>query len=281
MKRLFSSTFQTTILFLFIGGLLALALGGYLRPISTWVGGAWVSAQTWVSTRFLAIQQLVAAPQDVNTLRQRNAELEAQIAQLEAQVIELQQQVADRDILAALVKYSRANPTNTYKAAQVIGRDPSPFMHYILINAGSNDGIRRGMPVVTQQGLVGRVDAVIASAARVQLITDPASNVNVRLQNARTEAVLVGSLTADLSLEMIPQEAKVEPGDLVLTSGLGGAFPPNIPVGQVTSVRKRAAELFQQASVQPTVDFTQLSIVLVILNFNPIDLTPLIPTPAP
>lgn len=281
MRQLFSRTFQVTILFLIMSGILALAFGGYFRPLSTWISAAWVSTQTWVSSRYLAIQQFVSAPQDIVALRQRNAELEAQISQLQSQVIELQQQLTDREILAALVRYSRANPTNTYKAAQVIGRDPSPFMHYIIINAGSNDGIRRGMPVVTHQGLVGRVDAVIDSAARVQLITDPASNVNVRMQNSRTDAVLVGSLTADLTLEMIPQDAQVIPGDLVLTSGLGGVYPPNIPVGQVVDVRKREAELFQQATIQPSVDFAQLSIVLVILNFTPIDVSPLIPTVTP
>ena len=90
----------------------------------------------------------------------------------------------------------------------MIGRDPSPFLHYVIINRGSNDGILRGMPVVTDQGLVGRVDAVIADAARVQLITDPASNVNVRLQNAETEASLVGSVTGDVTLDLIPQDIR-------------------------------------------------------------------------
>lgn len=281
MRQLFSRTLQTTVLFLIIGGIVALAFGGYFRPLSNWVSAAWVTTQTWISSRYLAVQQFLTAPQDIAALRQRNAELEAQVSQLQSQVIELQQQVADREILAALVRYSRANPTNTYKAAQVIGRDPSPFMHYIIINAGSNDGIRRGMPVVTHQGLVGRVEAVIDNAARVQLITDPNSSVNVRLQNSRTEAVLIGSVTADLYLDMIPQDAQVIVGDLVLTSGLGGVFPPNIPVGQVLDVRKREAELFQQATLKPTVDFNQLSIVLVILNFTPVDISPLIPTVTP
>jgi rod shape-determining protein MreC len=281
MKRFLARTLQTTFLFLIFSGILALAFGGYLRPISSVITRAWISLQTWVSTRYLGIQQFLTAPQDLAALRQRNAELEAQISQLQLQIIELQQQIADREILAALVRYSRANPTYTYKAAQVIGRDPSPFMHYILINAGSNDGLRRGMPVVTHQGLVGRVDAVIDSAARVQLITDPTSSVNVRLQNSRTEAILVGSTTADLWLDMIPQQAKVIPGDLVVTSGLGGVYPPNIPAGQVLDVQKQEAALFQQASVQPTVDFNQLSIVLVILNFTPVDIAPLIPTVTP
>jgi rod shape-determining protein MreC len=135
------------------------------------------------------------------------------------------------------------------------------------------------MPVVTDQGLVGRVDAVIADAARVQLITDPASRVNVRLQNAEEEASLVGSVTGDAILELIPQDTNIETGDLVLTSGLGGGYPPDLIVGQVVNIRSRDFDLFQQATIQPVVDFNRLQVVLVIVNFKPVDISPLLPTP--
>ena len=68
-------------------------------------------------------------------------------------------------------------------------------------------------------------------------------------------------------------------GDLVVTSGLGGDYPADILIGQVTSVRRRDYDIFQTASVQPVVDFSQLQIVLVITNFRPIDISPLVPTP--
>jgi len=125
------------------------------------------------------------------------------------------------------------------------------------------------------------VDAVTADAARVQLITDPASAVNVSLQNSKTEAMLVGSITGNLSLDMISQDVTVQPGDVVLTSGLGGGYPPNLLVGQVVSVRKLDYELFQQAAVQPIVNYDQIQFVLIITNFKPVDIAPLIPTAAP
>jgi rod shape-determining protein MreC len=212
-------------------------------------------------------------------LQQRNAELEKDVSELQAQVIQLQQAVGETEILAALVDFETGSPENTYKAAAVIGRDPSPFLQYVIINRGSNDGIQRGMPVVTNQGLVGRVDAVIADAARIQLITDPASNVNVRLQNAEADASLIGSVTGDITLDLIPQDIALEPGDLVLTSGLGGGYPPDLIVGQVINVRTRDFDLFQQASVQPVVDFNRLQIVLIIIDFKPVDFSPLIPLP--
>jgi len=281
MKDLFGRSLQTTIIFLIVGGVLALAFGGYLGSASRGLGGSLVAVQTWIATRYSAIQDFLAAPRDITALRQRNAELEAEVSRLQGQVIELQQRVSETEILAALVDFSRANPESTYKGAAVVGRDPSPFLHYIIINRGSNDGILRGMPVVTNQGLIGRVDAVIADAARVQLITDPASAINVRLQNADTDAVLVGSVTGDLALDMISQTVTVEVGDVVLTSGLGGGYPSDLIVGQVLNVRKRDFELFQQASIQPAVDFARLEIVLVITNFRTVDIGPLEPEITP
>jgi len=279
MKNLFSRTLQTTIIFLIVGGIMALALGGYFSSGSNVFTTSLVTVQSWFSSRFVAVQEFLTAPRDMASLRQRNTELETEVSELQAQVIQLQQEVGETQILAALVDFSRANPENTYKAAAVIGEDPSPFLQYVIINRGSNDGIQRGMPVVTNQGLVGRVDAVIADAARIQLITDPASNVNVRLQNAEADASLIGSVTGDVTLDLIPQDVALEPGDLVLTSGLGGGYPPDLIVGQVVNIRTRDFDLFQQAAVQPVVDFNHLQIVLVIVNFKPVDFSTLKPLP--
>ena len=279
MKSKFSRTIQTTIIFLIVGGVMALALGGYFSSASNVFTDSLVNVQSWFSSRFVALQDFYTAPRDIASLRQQNTDLQNEVAELQAQVIQLQQQVGETQVLAALVDFSRARPENTYKAAAVIGRDPSPFLHYVIINRGSNDGILRGMPVVTDQGLVGRVDAVIADAARVQLITDPASSVNVRLQNAEVEASLIGSVTGDVELEMIPQDANMETGDLVLTSGLGGGYPPDLIVGQVVNIRSREYDLFQRATIQPVVDFNRLQIVLVIVNFRLVDISPLLPAP--
>jgi rod shape-determining protein MreC len=270
------SRFNITLIIIAVG-LLILALGGYLNPI---IGSALqpvFGVQSWITTRFQAIQDYFNAPTDITRLRQRNAELEAGFARLQTEIIELQQQVSEVEILSELLDFARAQPENEYQAAAVIARDPSPFLKYVIINKGSDDGLRRGMPVVNAQGLVGRIAAVTANAARVQLIIESSSSVNVRIQPADSDAVLRGSLTGDLSLDLIPQAVTVEAGNLVLTSGLGGNFPPNILVGQINSVRQEATALFQTATIQPVVDFSRIEIVLVIINFSPIDITPLVP----
>ena len=268
---------QTIILSLLIVGIIALALGGYLTPVTRLVVNPVVSAQTWLAVRFQAIQNIINSPQDLARLRQQNTDLQAEVSRMQAEIIQLKQQLSETQVLSALVDFARVQPENRYLAATVIGRDPSPFVQYVIINRGSDDGLRRGMPVVTQQGLVGRVEAVTSGAARVHLITDPASSINVRLEPSRAQAVVLGSVSGELSLEMIPQSAEVQAGDLILTSGLGGNYPSNIMIGQVTGVRKIETDLFQHASIQPIVDFNKLEIVLIITNFRPVDIAPLVP----
>lgn len=281
MKVPSSRSIQPGIVIFLVLGIIILALSGYLTPISRLVLSPFIGIQTWISERYQAIQGFINAPGDLARIRQRNVELEAENSHLQIQIIELQQQVIEAEVLSTLVDYARSRSENRYTAAAVIGYDTSPFMRYVIINRGSDDGLRRGMPVVTNQGLVGQIAAVTARAARIELIIDPASLINVYLQQADTEALLKGQVTGDVELDMIPQSASVQAGDLVVTSGLGGNYPPNIVVGQVTNVRKRDFDLFQTAGVQPAVNFEDLQIVLVIINFQPVDITPLLPTPIP
>jgi len=262
---------------LVIVGILALALGGFLTPLGNAISTPFVSIQQWLTIRYQTFQDFFNAPTDLVRLRQRNAELEAEVANLQTEVIALQQQVTEVELLSALLDFARSQRENEYLAATVVFRDPRPFQRYVVIDVGTDDGILSGMPVVGPAGLIGRVEAVTANAARVQLITDPASSVNVRIQPSDATAVLIGSLTGDLSLDLVPVDANIGAGDLVLTSGLGGNFPPNILIGQVASVRGEATALFQKAAIQPAADLDRLDIVLVIVNYRPIDIEPLLP----
>jgi len=275
----FPRSFQTAALALLIVGILLLALGGYLAPISRVALSPFISTQTWLASRYLAIRDFFTVPGDVTRLSQLNSQLEAEVARLQSQIIELQQENSELEVLSALLDFARTHSENEYITAAVIGRDISPFLHYIIINRGSDDGLRRGMPVVSSQGLVGRVAAVTAGGARVQLISDPDTAINVRIQPSGAEALLQGSITGDLSVEAIPQDANIQNGDLVLTSGLGGNYPPDILIGQISGVRQRPVELFQSATAEPVVDFSLLEIVLVIVNFRSVDIAPLIPVP--
>jgi rod shape-determining protein MreC len=258
-------------------GIILLSLSGYLSYILGKAVSPVVSVESWISTRYAAVHDFLTVPRDVTTLRQQNAALENEVSQLESQVLELQQQVSETEILYALLDYARTEPENKYVAASVIGRDPSPFLSYIIIDHGSDDGILYGMPVVTQQGLVGKVVAVTATAARVQLITDANSVVNITLKNAGVSGQVAGSVTGDVSLAMVSSSNPLVEGDLVLTSGLGGSYPSDIVIGQILSPTKSENDLYYSAIVQPAVDFSSLEAVLVITNFKSLDITPLTP----
>jgi rod shape-determining protein MreC len=279
MKFLNFRNLQTIILIVVVSGLLFLALSGYFTPVFNLSLNPLISLQSWLSVRYLSARDFLTTPRDMTQLREQNALLESQVTQLQTQLIVMEERLGEAQVCFALLDFGRTNPQYSYIAATVIGREISPFLQYIIIDRGTNHGVRYGMPVVTQQGLVGRVDAVIAGAARVKLITDTTSVVNIRLQSAGIEAQLVGSLTGDVSLDMIPLDQVVEAGDVVLTSGLGGNFPPNVFVGQVLSTQRRDNALFQTASVQPIVDFESISAVLVVNNFQAVDINPLIPEP--
>jgi rod shape-determining protein MreC len=279
MKFLKSRNIHTIIIVVVVSGLLFLALSGYLTPIFNMTLNPLVSMQSWLSVRYLAARDFLTTPRDLTQLREQNALLESQVTQLQTQLIVMEERLGEAQVCFALLDFGRTNPQYSYIAATVIGREISPFLQYIIIDRGTNHGIRYGMPVVTQQGLVGRVDAVIAGAARVKLITDSTSVVNIRLQSAEIEAQLNGSLTGDVYLDMIPLDEVIEPGDVVLTSGLGGNFPPNVFVGQVLSVQRRDNALFQTAAVQPIVDFFSINAVLVVSDFDAVDIAPLFPEP--
>ncbi len=275
MRNLLQKYWRAGVISLVVIGLILLALSGYLAPFYKAALNPFVAAQSWLATRYLAVYEMISSPADVNQLRTENDQLKRENATLRSQLIQLQEQQKDDEIVYSLLKQLVPNPPVIYIAARVIGRDFSPFLRYVLIDQGSDKGLIQGMPVITEQGLVGRIDAVTATAARVQLIIDLDSAVNVHLPDSGADAMLEGSVTGDITLEMISQEVEVEPGELILTSGLGGTYPSNILVGQVSSVRKLETALFQSASVQPVVDFANLQTVLVVTNFEPVDLEPL------
>ena len=270
MRRLPPRVIIVSVLLIIALGLLILNLSGFLQPVQDLVARPIISVQTWFALRFSALRDVLASPRDMATLRGEANRLEAENALLQQEIISLREQAAEADVLAALLNYARSQPQSRYLATNVIGRDVSPFIRSILIGGGSDAGISKGMPVVTSRGLVGRVVEVFATYSRVQLITDPENAVNVKLQESRTEGILTAQLNGELVVDLIDLNAELSQGELVLTSGLGGKYPADIPVGSILSIHHRDYDLFQQATVQSSVEFDQLDIVLVITNFRPL-----------
>lgn len=272
MKRSTSQVLFAGTLILLAAGILILSLGGYLVPLQGLILRPLSGIQSWIALRVAATRDMLTSPRDVASLRGEISQLEAEVARLQQEIISLREQAAEAEILSALLDYARAQPESHYLATIVIGKDISPFLRSLWIGRGSDTGISRGMPVVTDRGLIGRVIEVFPTQARIQLITDPDAAVNVKFQVSRADGVLSAQLNGELWVDLIDQNATISQDELVLTSGLGGKYPIDIPVGQVLNIRRRDYELFQQAVIQPSVDFDDIEIVLVITNFRPLQI---------
>jgi len=252
---------------------------GWLQPFLRGALGIGASAQAMTGT--------VA---DVTALREQIKQLQSQVTELAIARVRIRELESENTLLRQQLAYKQANPDfdilgaavlqSNPDLARVVGQDPSNLARYVIIDQGSAEGVKNGMPVVTPQGLVGRVTATGTHWAKALLITDSASSVNAVVQSTRATGIVQGDVNGNLTIKYVPQGEAIKTGDLILTSGMGGGFPKRLVIGQVTDVRKHDIELFQEASIQPTVDFARLEFVLILKKFTPADITQE-PTPTP
>ncbi len=225
------------------------------------------------------VESLTTGRRTYEELETYVASLETQLARITGELVSLREIGADYQRLADLANYVSQAQNQEVLAADVIARDTVSSLRTIVVNRGARDGVRVGAPVVTGQGLVGRVMNVSANAARVQLITSEFSSVSARSQTNRVEGAVIGLASGALRMTLLPQGAQVQVGDLILTSGLGGNLPPDIVIGQVTSTRQFQSDIEQSAEVRSFIDFDRLEIVLIVTSFDPVDLSVFLPTP--
>ncbi|MGI9023726.1 MAG: rod shape-determining protein MreC, partial [Acidimicrobiales bacterium] len=152
-------------------------------------------------------------------------------------------------------------------SARVVSTGPSNFQLTVAIDKGTDDKIDKGMPVVTGNGLVGRVVDVSRSRSTVMLVTDRSSSVGIRLQGSGSLAVTKGAGDGKpLSVELVDMATTVAPGEAVVTSGLqGSVFPPDLPVGRVREAKAEPGALSQSVTVDPLVDLARIEFVKVLL----------------
>lgn len=223
----------------------------------------------------------------VRDLRAEVEELRAQVDALRVENVRLREYEAEAQQLRALLNFASDYPISTQLGAEVVSReacedfpcgdtvgvDPDPYLRYVTINVGAQQGAEAGMSVVSGgAGLVGRVSEAGPRTAKVQLLTDPDSSVAGLLQTTRGTGLVVGQADGTLQMQYIPQGEEVRVGDIVLTSGLGGLMPKGLVIGQITAVQQREYETFQTATVRPAVDFTRLELALVITGFEQVPL---------
>ncbi len=288
----------TGIALLLILTLFALTLHqtGYLQPAEDAALGLIAPLLGMTQQARGGFEEFTGNVTDATTLRAQVKELQAQVDSMSNDSVQLRELLNENGTLREQLGYKQANPdfnlagaTVTQRVlqrdpdmARVLGVDPSNFTFVIIVDQGSEEGVKISMPVVTPKGLVGRVIQAGAHWSKVLLITDPSSSVNAVVQSTRATGIVQGNVDNSLTIKYVPQGEAIKAGDLILTSGLGGNFPKRLVIGKVTEVRRRDLDAFQQASIQPTVDYPRLEYVLIVKSFTPSDVAsePL-PTPTP
>jgi rod shape-determining protein MreC len=210
-----------------------------------------------IGTQFSSIARARQVVRTHDQLLEENARLRLQLSQME----QLQR---EHTTMAKLLQL-RPALLGEWLGCRVIGSYPQAGQQTLIIDRGAREGVQPGAPVVASDGLVGVVVQADAHSAIVRLITAPRIAVSAKVLNAQKPSVGIceGQGEATLLLNFLPPEAPVQPGDRVVTAGLGSKYPPNLPIGVVERVWIDRQYSVKKAVVQPTVDFGALEIVLV------------------
>jgi len=192
-----------------------------------------------------------------------NERLRKLIVELETERNRFLEADATNQRLQKLLDFRSHLPSGSITAS-IIGNSASNWFQSCLIDKGSADGVRKGMSVVTPLGVVGRVVDAAAHSAKVLLLTDPNSGIDVMVQRTRARGILSGSLENGTVMKYVKRTEDIQVGDRLITSGLDGVFFKGLMVGTVNKVRKQTVGLFQVIEVMPAVSPAQTEVVLVV-----------------
>ncbi len=229
-----------------------------LAPVQKVVMGA-VDAVADIGRRYLFLIETA----------EENARLRSDLSKLRQEMVLYQEAHLANQRLRKLLGFKERTDL-PLAAAEVVGLDPSGWFNTVILDKGESDGVLRGMAVVNADGVVGRIVEVGYHYSKVLLIIDRNSAVDALIQRSRARGILSGGPDGRCRLEFVLRNADVKEGDLVITSGLTGAFPKGMILGRVASLERDddGQGMFQRVNVQPAVDFDRLEEVLVVLKPN-------------
>ena len=205
---------------------------------------------------------------DINKLKEENEQLLARNSELEQSLRELENIKSENETLKEYMNLTEKYGEYKTIPAYVINKDISNYSKTIVINVGTNDGVKENMTVIGDQGLVGHIVSVTDTTAKVQTIIDTASSVSATMSSTDETIVCKGTLesTTELKAMYIPTDYNIIQGDSIETSGLGGIYPKGIHIGTVKQVEATKNVTDRYAIIETAVDFDKLSTVLVITN---------------
>jgi rod shape-determining protein MreC len=225
------------------------------------------------------IQNVIAAPFEfirdgwrsyasLVDVEKNNQGLREQLTALEEENLQLREALVATGRLARIAEIREGFETPML-SSEVVGVDPSPWFRSVLVDRGRVAGVRSGMPVISEQGLVGLVTETSNRAAKAMLLFDRQSAIDGIIQRSRSRGIVRGRGTDELDFEFVVRGRDVRIGDVVISSGLGGVFPKGIRIGEITKVADPGSGLLQIAKLAPAVDFGRLEQVFVMLRRGP------------
>jgi rod shape-determining protein MreC len=200
-------------------------------------------------------------------VQKENAALKSRLEKYHQKEVRYQEALQGLSRLEALLDLKKqvALPVT---GARVIAYDPSLWSRCALLDHGLDHGVTRGLPVLAAGGIVGRIVETYPHYSKVMLIVDRNSGADAMVQRTRVRGILQGKGGNRCSLDYVPKSADVQPGDLVLASGLGGVFPKSLVFGKVNEANKKTPGVFQEIEVTPAVDLSALEEVVVVKVVN-------------
>lgn len=197
-------------------------------------------------------------------VRQQNLELQKQIAQLRVERAALAEDALAGQRLSTLLHFQQRFVSRTV-VAQVVGTSGSEQSRLLILDKGWKDGLQPGMPVMTPEGVVGKLRDVFASTSQLLLLTDATSGAGVMFQTTRTRGVLRGTSEGRLQIGTLAADPQIKPGEIVLTSGGDQVFPRGLPVGTVESIAPDPRQPpYVKLTLRPAASLTRLDEVFVI-----------------
>jgi rod shape-determining protein MreC len=204
-------------------------------------------------------------------LKRENVSLRRMVTELREENNLLREKAIANERLRNLLRFSKKIPRSMLPA-QIIGIDPSSWFRTILIDKGTKHGVKRGVAVVSPEGIVGHVLQTSHHYAKVLLITDFNSSVDAVIQRSRAKGVVEGNGDNLCRLKYASRTQDIQLGDKVVTSGLGGRYPKGLMIGKISKIEKKRYGLFQHAEIMLSVNFTKLEEVFVIAETQPPDI---------
>jgi rod shape-determining protein MreC len=200
-------------------------------------------------------------------VKQENAVLTRRLEEYAQKEVRYQEAFQALSRLETLLDLKR-QLVNPVIGARVIAYDPSLWSRCAILDQGAAQGVKVGLPVLAAQCIVGRIVEVYPHYSKVMLIVDRNSGADAMVQRLRVRGILQGKGGNRCSLDYVPKSADVQPGDLVLASGLGGIYPRGLVFGKVTAANKKNPGVFQEIEVTPAADLSVLEEVLVVKVVN-------------